>query len=79
MKLLSVFAFLAKNWGLISEVLALGVAAVTTQNDRTVANSTKRNAAFSAMREALPSYIGDMWINLGIELSLALLRWRNVL
>jgi hypothetical protein len=79
MNFFTVIRFITKNWGLISELILFGVSAVTAQSQRKVSNSTKRKDAFTAMREALPSSIGDSWINLGIELSLAMLRWRNVL
>ena len=78
MNLLNVFSFLTRNWGSISQGLNLAASAVTSQADRNVANSTKRNTAFTIIREALPAKIGDNWINLMLELALAVLRWRGV-
>lgn len=78
MNLINVLSFLTRNWGSISQGLNLAASAVTAQADRSVANSTKRNVAFSTLREALPAKIGDNWINLMLELALAVLRWRGV-
>ena len=78
MNFISVLSFFTRNWGTLSKGLNLAVSAVSQQADRNVANSTKRNAAFTLLREALPKKIADNWINLAIELALAVLRWRGV-
>lgn len=78
MNFFSILSFISRNWATLSKGLNLAVSAVTAQADRNVANSTKRNAAFTLLREALPEKIGDNWINLVIELALAVLRWRGI-
>jgi len=78
MNFVSVISFITRNWSLLSKGLNLAVSAVTAQADRNVANSTKRNSAFAIIREALPAKVGDNWINLAIELALAVLRWRGI-
>jgi hypothetical protein len=78
MNIISVVSFITTNWGTLSRGLNLAVSAVKQQAERNVANSTKRSAAFALIRQALPAKIGDNWINLAIELALAVLRWRGV-
>jgi hypothetical protein len=78
MNILGVFSFLTRNWGLFSEVLTKSLTAVTKQSERSSTNSAKRKAAFEAVREIVPAKVDDNWINLALELALALLRWRGV-
>jgi hypothetical protein len=52
---------------------------VLTQNGRRASNGTKREAAFDLVREVVPDRVRDNWVNLGVELAIALLRSQGAL
>ena len=77
--LFSLIRFFAANWKTFLTILTVAMDAVLEQNSKRSKNGTKREAAFDLVREVVPDKIGNNWVNLGIELALALLRSRGVI
>ena len=75
--LLSVIGFFTKNWKPLYSIIGVAVEIVTSQESRSVLSSTKKKAAFDTLREVLPENISNNWLNLAIELALAILRFRS--
>jgi hypothetical protein len=76
--LFSLIRFFASNWKTFLTILTVASDAVIEQNRKRSKSATKRESAFDLVREVVPDKVGDNWVNLGIELSLALLRTKGV-
>lgn len=77
--LFSIIRFFTANWKTFLTILTVSIDAVLEQNSKRSKNSSKREAAFDLVREVVPDKVGNNWVNLGIELALAILRSKGVL